>query len=190
MDSDDALGLSRGDLARGSRPDLIGALTRQLPGVTLQDAQGNPWQPALVYRGQTVSGAQGQAQGLAAYLDGARFNLPLGDTVSLDLLPDAALRTVELVDSSPVYGLNALASGYADLGYDEAAAGLHAKLILARTGLTDNGAAPEELLTVRRSAVFTYPDRTENRFARHAAAGGLLSAVAEESPAQWRCRRY
>ncbi len=230
VDSDDALGLSRGDLARSGRPDLIGALTRQLPGVTLQDAVGNPWQPALVYRGQTASGAQGQAQGLAAYLDGARFNLPFGDTVALDLVPDAALRSVELVDSSPVYGLNALggalvletatgrsdpgltgsvslgaygahdasvaaggavgrwsafaavqfrgesgwrdysssrlASGYADLGYDGAAAGLHAKLILASTGLSGNGAAPEELLAVRRAAVFTHPDRTENRFAR------------------------
>ena len=230
VDSDDALGLSREDLARNGRPDLIGALTRQLPGVTLQDAQGNPWQPVLVYRGQTASGAQGQSQGLAAYLDGARFNLPFGDTVSLDLLPDAALRSVELVDSSPVYGLNALggalvletatgrsapgvagsaslgaygahdaslaaggtaghfsgfvalqsrgeagwrdfsssrlASGYADLGYDGAAAGLHAKLILASSGLSGNGAAPEDLLAVRRAAVFTHPDRTENRFAR------------------------
>ncbi len=230
MDSDDALRLSRAGLARGGQPDLIGALTRQLPGVTLQDAQGNPWQPVVVYRGQTASGAQGQAQGLAAYLDGARFNLPFGDTVSLDLVPDAALRSVELLDSSPVYGLNALggalvletatgrsdpgltasasygayrahdisvaaggaagrwsgfaavqlrgengwrdfsssrlASGYADVGYDGTAAGLHAKVILASTGLSGNGASPEELLAVRRSAVFTHPDRTENRFAR------------------------
>ena len=108
VDSDDALGLSRSDIGRSGRPDLIGALARQLPGVTLQDAQGNPWQPIVVYRGQTASGAQGQSQGLAAYLDGARFNLPFGDTVSLDLIPDAALRTVQLLDSSPVYGLNAL----------------------------------------------------------------------------------
>ena len=230
LDSDDALRLSRGDLARGGQPDLIGALTRQMPGVTLQDAVGNPWQAVVVYRGQAASGAQGQAQGLAAYLDGARFNLPFGDTVSLDLVPDAALRSVELLDSSPVYGLNALggalvletatgrsdpgltasasygaygahdvslaaggaagrwsgfaavqlrgengwrdfstsrlASGYADVGYDGAAAGLHAKVILASTGLSGNGAVPEELLAVRRSGVFTHPDRTENRFAR------------------------
>lgn len=229
-DSDDALRLLRADIARTGRPDLIGALARQLPGVTLQDAQGNPWQPVLVYRGQTASGAQGQAQGLAAYLDGARFNLPFGDTISLDLVPDAALRSVQLLDSSPVYGLNALggalvletatgrsdpgfsgaasagafgagelslagggaagrwstfgalqlrgergwrdvspsrlASGYADVGLDGTRAGLHAKLVLASTGLTGNGAAPIELLAVRRSAVFTHPDRTENRFGR------------------------
>jgi hypothetical protein len=230
VDSDDALELSRADLARGGRPDLIGALARQLPGVTLQDAQGNPWQPVLVYRGQTASGAQGQAQGLAAYLDGARFNSPFGDTISLDILPDAALHTVQLLDSSPVYGLNALAgalilqtatgrsdpgltgaasasaygagelsvagggqrgdwnafaalqvrgergwrdfspsrlaSGYADVGFDGAAAGFHAKAVLASTRLSGNGASPVDLLAVRRSAVFTHPDRTENRFAR------------------------
>ncbi|WP_336893917.1 TonB-dependent receptor [Novosphingobium sp.] len=230
VDSDDALTLSRRDLARGGRPDLIGALSRQVAGVTLQDVQGNLWQPALIYRGQTASGALGQAQGLAAYLDGARFNLPFGDTIALDLLPDAALRGVELADSSPIYGLNALggtlvletatgrsdpglsaaaslgaygarelsvaaggaagrwsafaavqlrgedgwrdfspsrlASGFGDVGFDGAKAGLHGKLILASTGLSGNGAAPEELLRVRRSAVFTHPDRTENRYAR------------------------
>ncbi len=230
VDIDDALGLSRADISRSGRPDLIGALARQLPGLTMQDAQGNPWQPVVVYRGQTASGAQGQAQGLAAYLDGARFNLPFGDTVSLDLVPDAALRSVQLLDSSPVYGLNALAgalvletatgrsdpgltaaasagafgageisiagggaagrwsafaalqlrgehgwrdfspsrlaSGYADVGYDGSRAGLHAKLFLASTGLTGNGVAPVELLAVRRSGVFTHPDRTENRFVR------------------------
>jgi hypothetical protein len=64
------------------------------------------------------------------------------------------------------YSSSRLASGYADLGYDGAAAGLRAKSILASTGLSGNGAAPEELLAVRRAAVFTHPDRTENRFAR------------------------
>jgi outer membrane receptor protein involved in Fe transport len=59
-----------------------------------------------------------------------------------------------------------LASGYADVGFDGAQAGVHAKLILASTGLSGNGAAPEELLAVRRQGVFTHPDRTENRFAR------------------------
>jgi len=54
VDSDDALGLSRADLTRSGQPDLIDALARQLPGVTLQDAQGNPWQTVLLYRGQAA----------------------------------------------------------------------------------------------------------------------------------------
>ncbi|WP_242123817.1 TonB-dependent receptor [Sphingobium sp. Sx8-8] len=108
MDSDDALHLSGKDVVRTGRPDLLGALTRTIAGITLQDAQGNSWQPNLVYRGFTASPLQGQAQGLAVYLDGARFNQPFGDTVAFDLLPDAAIHSVTLFDSSAVYGLNAL----------------------------------------------------------------------------------
>lgn len=108
FDLDDARTLSREDLARAGSPDLLGALTRTFAGVTLQDAQGNPWQPNLVHRGFTASPLQGQAQGLAVYLDGTRFNQPFGDTVGFDLLPDAALHAVQLYDASPVYGLNAL----------------------------------------------------------------------------------
>src|SRR5204862_4721783 len=33
----------------------------------------------------------------------------------------------------------------------------------AATSLTGNGPAPEQLLAVDRTAVFTYPDRTQNR---------------------------
>lgn len=108
VDVDDALRLSSPDISRAGTPDLLGALTRTIAGVTLQDAQGNPWQPNLTYRGFTASPLQGQAQGLAVYLDGARFNQPFGDTVAFDLLPQAAIRRFTLFDSSAVYGLNAL----------------------------------------------------------------------------------
>lgn len=108
IDVDDALAVSAADIGRAGAPDLLGALTRTMAGVTLQDAQGNPWQPNLVYRGFTASPLQGQAQGLAVYLDGARFNQPFGDTVGFDLLPQAAIRKVSILDASPVYGLNAL----------------------------------------------------------------------------------
>jgi iron complex outermembrane receptor protein len=70
------------DEIRGSgRPDLLQALGRSIPGLSLQEAQSNPFQPNLVYRGFTASPLQGQAQGLAVYLDGVRFNQPFGDTV-------------------------------------------------------------------------------------------------------------
>lgn len=97
------------DAIRGSgKPDLFEALERSVPGLSLQEAQNNPYQPNLVYRGFTVSPLQGQAQGLAVYLDGARFNQPFGDTVQFDLLPEAAIERIELRDATPVYGLNAL----------------------------------------------------------------------------------
>lgn len=124
IDVDDALTLTRADIGRAGTPDLLGALTRTIAGITLQDAQGNPWQPNLLYRGFAASPLQGQAQGLAVYLDGARFNQPFGDTVAFDLLPEAAIRKVSLLDASPVYGLNALGG---------------AMLVETRTGLSDPG---------------------------------------------------
>lgn len=125
IDRDDAQVLSREDMTRNGQPDLLGTLTRTIAGVTLQDAQGNPWQPTLVYRGYLASPLQGEAQGLAVYLDGGRFNQPFGDTVGFDLLPDAAIRSITLLDSSPVYGFNALggalvietATGRSDPGF-------------------------------------------------------------------------
>lgn len=125
-DTDDALTLSGSEIERGGTPNLLGALTRTIAGVTLQDAQGNAWQPNLVYRGFIASPLQGQSQGLAAYLDGARFNQPFGDTLQLDLVPDAAIRQVSIMDASPVYGLNALGG---------------AVVIETKTGRSDPGVA-------------------------------------------------
>lgn len=107
-DIDEALTVDALRIRGAGRPDLFQALLRSVPGVTLQDAQNNPYQPNLVYRGFTISPLQGQAQGLAVYLDGARFNQPFGDTVQFDLLPETAIARLDLLDASPAYGLNAL----------------------------------------------------------------------------------
>jgi outer membrane receptor protein involved in Fe transport len=124
IDSDDALLLSADDIDRPGMPDLLSALVRNTAGVTLQDAQNNPWQPNLVYRGFVASPLQGQSQGLAIYLDGARFNQPFGDTVQFDLIPEAAIRKLSILDASPVYGLNALGG---------------ALLLETKTGVSDPG---------------------------------------------------
>jgi outer membrane receptor protein involved in Fe transport len=108
FDLDEAQGVGVADIRASGQPDVFGALTRSVPGVSLQEAQDNPFQPNLVYRGFTASPLQGQAQGLAVYLDGARFNQPFGDTVQFDLLPEAAIERLNLLHASPVYGLNAL----------------------------------------------------------------------------------
>lgn len=108
IDADDAITVDRTLLGRNGVPSMIGALAREVPGVSLSDAQGNPYQPNLIYRGFSASALQGNAQGLTVYVDGSRFNQPFGDTVNLDLLPDAAINSVTVKDFSPVYGLNAL----------------------------------------------------------------------------------
>lgn len=113
QDSDEAVTIDRDDMSRGGKPDALAALTRASAGITLQAAQGNPWQPNLVYRGFVASPLQGAAQGIAVYLDGGRFNQSFGDTVGFDLLPDAAIRSMTLLDASPVYGFNALGGALA-----------------------------------------------------------------------------
>lgn len=138
VDIDDALTLTAADISRTGSPDFLGALTRNFAGVTLQDAQNNPWQPNLVYRGFVASPLQGQAQGIAVYLDGARFNQPFGDTVQFDLLPEAAIRSVNLLDKSAVYGLNAL-GGALTLETKTGASdpGLEASFSHGRFGMTE-----------------------------------------------------
>ncbi|WP_244884316.1 TonB-dependent receptor [Sphingobium cupriresistens] len=142
VDKDDALTLAAADIGRSGSPDFLGALTRNFAGVTLQDAQNNLWQPNLVYRGFVASPLQGQAQGIAVYLDGARFNQPFGDTVQFDLLPEAAVRGVSLLDKSAVYGLNALGGALViDTKTGLSDPGLEASLSHGRFGTTEASVA-------------------------------------------------
>jgi len=96
------------DISRNGYPQMLPALEENVPGVTLDNAAGNPFQPNLLYHGFVASPLQGNPQGLAVYLNGVRFNQPFGDTVNWDLIPDIAIDRVDLVGSNPVFGLNAL----------------------------------------------------------------------------------
>ncbi|MGH7058818.1 MAG: TonB-dependent receptor [Stellaceae bacterium] len=96
------------DISRDGYPDALRAMNQQVPGVTLDAASGNPFQPSLFYHGFQASPLQGNAQGLAVYLNGTRFNQAFGDTVNWDLIPDIAIDRLNIVGSNPVFGLNAL----------------------------------------------------------------------------------
>src|SRR5260370_33481546 len=96
------------DVSRNGYPKMLPALEENGPGVTLDNAAGNPFQPNLLYHGFLASPLQGNPQGLAVYLNGARFNQPFGDTVNWDLIPDLAIDRMDLVGSNPVFGLNTL----------------------------------------------------------------------------------
>lgn len=96
------------DITRTGAADVLGALNARVGGVSLNEAQANPFQPNLLYRGFEASPLPGNAQGLAVYLDGSRFNQPFGDTVDWDLVPDMAVEAIDVVSSNPAYGLNAL----------------------------------------------------------------------------------
>jgi iron complex outermembrane recepter protein len=105
--------LTANDIARNGYPDALSALNDQVPGVTLDAAAGNPFQPSLFYHGFQASPLQGNPQGLAVYVNGARFNQPFGDTVNWDLIPSIAIDRMNLVGSNPVFGLNALGGALA-----------------------------------------------------------------------------
>lgn len=89
-------------------------MARQLPGVNINETQGNPLQPDLNYRGFAASPLLGTPQGLSVFVDGVRVNEPFGDTVNWDLLPRSAIAGVDLVPgSNPAFGLNTLGGALA-----------------------------------------------------------------------------
>ena len=89
-----------------SLPEL---LKTQFASVNLNDAQNNPFQPDLQYRGFTASPLLGLPQGISVYLNGGRINEAFGDTVNWDLMPLDAIDTVSLYSgSNPLFGQNTL----------------------------------------------------------------------------------
>jgi iron complex outermembrane receptor protein len=100
--------LTSGDISAGGTANAVEALNRQATGVNLVNAEGNPYQPTLLYHGFELSPIQGTPADLSVYVNGARFNLPFGDLAIWSLLPDAAIHSLSVQDGNPVYGLNAL----------------------------------------------------------------------------------
>lgn len=102
------------DLDRTQAIDLSGYLVRMVGGVTVNETQGNPFQPDINYRGFTASPLLGTPQGLSVFMDGVRLNQPFGDVVSWDLIPRSAISTVTLMPgSNPMFGLNTLGGALA-----------------------------------------------------------------------------
>jgi outer membrane receptor protein involved in Fe transport len=93
---------------------LADYMERYLGGVSTNEAQSNPLQPDIFYRGFVASPLLGMPQGLSTYVNGVRFNEPFGDTVNWDLLPQNVIDTMTLYSgSNPVYGLNSLGGAIA-----------------------------------------------------------------------------
>jgi outer membrane receptor protein involved in Fe transport len=100
--------LDASDINRTGIPTLTGAILDNLASATVNDTEGNVFQPDILFRGFTASPVAGTSQGLAVYVNGARFNDAFGDTVNWDLIPPAAIESVNLEAANPLYGLNAL----------------------------------------------------------------------------------
>jgi outer membrane receptor protein involved in Fe transport len=96
------------EISRTGPASLLRALDQSGSGISLSNAQDNPFQPNLYFRGFQASPLAGDAQGLAVYVDGVRFNQSFGDAVAWDLIPDIAIDQATVEGSNPVFGLNAL----------------------------------------------------------------------------------
>ena len=95
------------DIDRSQSLDISDFLRHNLASITHNDAQNNPLQPDIQYRGYAASPLLGLAQGMSVYQNGVRINGPLGDTVNWDLLPESAIHSIDLIGgANPLFGLN------------------------------------------------------------------------------------
>lgn len=140
------------DLERMQSLHLGEFLNRTMGSISVNDAQNNPLQPDISYRGFTASPLLGLAQGLAVYQNGVRINEPLGDTVNWDLLPETAVHGIHLIGgANPLFGLNTLGgalsvtmkNGFNSPGHhlDLGAGSFGRAIVSAETGGNRNGFA-------------------------------------------------
>ncbi len=101
------------ELQNAQSISLADYINRYLGSAHVNEAQNNPLQPDISYRGFTASPLMGLPQGLSTYVNGVRFNEPFGDSVNWDLIPQGAIDSMALYSSNPVYGLNTLGGAIA-----------------------------------------------------------------------------
>lgn len=100
--------IDRKDLESSGAQTLQDAL-RQLPGVSLSDQQGNPFQQDVSIRGFAASPVTGLPQGLSVFLDGVRVNEPAVEEVNFDLIPISDVERIEVIRGPhAIFGRNTL----------------------------------------------------------------------------------
>ncbi|MDP7174085.1 MAG: TonB-dependent receptor [Alphaproteobacteria bacterium] len=105
--------LSEDAIERYPSNQLIDQLHSQLNSVTVVDVQNSTYQKDIRYRGFAASPLLGESQGIAVFQNGVRINEAFGDTVQWDLIPEPAIRSMNLVNNNPAFGLNALGGAIA-----------------------------------------------------------------------------
>jgi len=97
------------DLQRSQSLDITDFMNRYLGSISVNDAQNNPLQKDVQYRGYTASPLLGQPQGIVVYQNGVRVNEVFGDTINWDLIPESSIASMNLIGgANPLFGLNAL----------------------------------------------------------------------------------
>ena len=92
------------DIERSQSLGLTDFMNRNLGSITINDAQNNPLQSDVQYRGYTLSPLLGLPQGLAVYQNGIRINEPFGDSMNWDLVPEASIGGINLIGgANPIF---------------------------------------------------------------------------------------
>ena len=100
--------ISGESLRRSGAANLQDFLTR-LPGVTINDEQGNSQQPDVSFRGFQATSVTGVPQGISVFVDGVRVNEPTVEEVNFDLLPLDDVERIEVIRGpSALFGRNTL----------------------------------------------------------------------------------
>ncbi len=100
---------SSDDLEKSQTLSLTDFMNFNLGSVTINDAQNNPLQADVQFRGYTLSPLLGLPQGLAVFQNGVRINEPFGDSMNWDLVPESSIASINLIGgANPVFGLNTL----------------------------------------------------------------------------------
>lgn len=99
-----------GEEIERSRALVLQDAMQQLPGVHLNDEQGNSYQFDMSFRGFTGSPVTGIPQGISVFVDGVRVNEPAVEEINFDLLPLDQVERIELIRGpSAIFGRNTLA---------------------------------------------------------------------------------
>jgi len=97
------------DIKQTQSLDVSEFMSKHLSSVHINQAQNNPLQPDVQYRGFTASPLLGNSQGLSVYMNGVRVNEPFGDAVNWDVIPQSSIAGINLMaGSNPLFGLNTL----------------------------------------------------------------------------------
>ena len=102
------------ELQKQRNGNLTEFLEQNATGITVNAAQGNPFQPDINFRGFSASPLLGTPQAVSVFFDGVRINEPFGDAVNWDLIPQSAIASIQLIPgSNPAFGLNTLGGAIA-----------------------------------------------------------------------------
>ena len=98
-----------GDSVRASGAANLQEYLTRLPGVTINDEQGNSQQPDVSFRGFQATSVTGVPQGISVFVDGVRVNEPTVEEVNFDLLPLDDVERIEVVRGpTALFGRNTL----------------------------------------------------------------------------------